>query len=166
MIKVLNYLSSFSLTKLLIFFFIYGFVISLTVQFIILPIFLSQFHIGNGLLDGGDWTYYHTRAVELSYKIETFGWSIWQLRPQGFGMIGFVAAIYSLTGIFEPYMLIPFFSILHSLGATSIVLLIEKLGIDRGVSILSSIPFLVFPFSFQHWQIDFCGQELHFLVLT
>ena len=147
MLKILNILSLFSLTKLLISFFIYSACISLLVQFLILPVFLPQFHIGNGLLDGGDWTFYHKRAVELSSQIETFGWSIWQIRPQGFGMIGFSSAVYSLTGIYEPYVLIPFFSILHSLGAISIVLLIEKLGVGRGVSIISSIPFLVFPSS-------------------
>ena len=68
-------------------------------------------------------------------------------KPHGFGILGLMTAIYSFLGIYEPYVLIPFFSILHSVGAISIVLLIEKLGVNRATSILSSIPFLIFPSS-------------------
>ena len=103
--------------------------------------------MGHGLLDGGDWTFYHSRAVDLSNKIKDHGWHYWQMKPQGFGLIGFISAIYSFIGIFKPYVLIPFFSLLHSLGATCIVLLIEKLDFNRGISFLSAIPFLIFPSS-------------------
>ena len=89
--------------------------------------------MGHGLLDGGDWTFYHNKAVELSNIIKEHGWSYWQLKPEGFGLIGFVSGIYSFFGIFEPYVLIPFFSLLHSLGATCIVLLIEKLDFKERV---------------------------------
>ena len=108
---------------------------------------MPQFHIGQGLLDGGDWTFYHLKAVKLSNLIKDHGWSYWQLKPEGFGLIGFISGIYSFFGIFEPYVLIPFFSLLHSLGATCIVILIEKLNFNRGVSFISAIPFLIFPSS-------------------
>ena len=145
--KIINYLSTYNLTKVWFIFFLYSLGISVTVQFLILPILLPQFHMGHGLLDGGDWTFYHSRAVDLSNKIKEHGWHFWQLKPQGFGLIGFISAIYSFTGIFEPYVLIPFFSLLHSLGAICIVLFIEKLNSNRGVSFLSAMPFLVFPSS-------------------
>ncbi len=145
--KALNYFSTFNLTKVWIIFFVYSTGISVLIQFLILPVFLPQFHMGHGLLDGGDWTFYHTKAVEFSNLIKEHGWSYWQLKPDGFGLIGFVSLIYSFFGIFEPYVLIPFFSLLHSLGATCIVLLIEKLDFNRGVSFFSAIPFLIFPSS-------------------
>ena len=145
--KIINYLSTYNLTKVWFIFFLYSLGISVTVQFLILPILLPQFHMGHGLLDGGDWTFYHSLAVDLSNKIKEHGWHFWQLKPNGFGLIGFISAIYSITGIFEPYVLIPFFSLLHSLGAICIVLLIEKLDFNRGVSFLSAIPFLIFPSS-------------------
>lgn len=145
--KIVNYFLVFNLTKVWIIFFFYSLVISILIQFLILPILLPQFHMGHGLLDGGDWAFYHTRAVELSNIIKEGGWSYWQMKPEGFGLIGFVAGIYSFFGIFEPYVLIPFFSLLHSLGATCIVLLIEKLDFNRGESFLSAIPFLIFPSS-------------------
>ena len=145
--KIINYFSAFNLTKVWIIFFFYSLVISVLIQFLILPIFLPQFHMGHGLLDGGDWTFYHSRSVELSNIIRDHGWSHWQMKPQGFGIIGFISAIYSFFGIFEPYVLIPFFSLLHSMGTTCIVLLIEKLDFNRGVSFLSAIPFLIFPSS-------------------
>jgi len=145
--KIINYLSTYNLTKVWFIFFLYSLGISVTVQFLILPILLPQFHMGHGLLDGGDWTFYHSLAVDLSNKIKEHGWHFWQLKPNGFGLIGFISAIYSITGIFEPYVLIPFFSLLHSLGAICIVLLIEQLDFNRGVSFLSAIPFLIFPSS-------------------
>ena len=145
--KALNYFSTFNLLKIWIIFFFYSAGISVLIQFLILPIFLPQFHIGDGLLDGGDWTFYHSRAVDLSNKIIEQGWSYWEIKPNGFGLIGFISAIYSFFEILKPYILIPFFSSLHSLGAISIVLLIEKLDFNRGVSFLSAIPFLIFPSS-------------------
>ena len=93
--KIINYFSAFNLTKVWIIFFFYSLVISVLIQFLILPIFLPQFHMGHGLLDGGDWTFYHSRSVELSNIIRDHGWSYWQMKPQGFGIIGFISAIYS-----------------------------------------------------------------------
>ena len=145
--KIFNHLLSLNLTHAWIGFFLYSCLISLLVQFFILPILFPRFHIGSGLLDGGDWTFYHSKAVELSYVIRDHGWSNWEIKPHGFGILGLMTAIYSFLGIYEPYVLIPFFSILHSVGAISIVLLIEKLGVNRATSILSSIPFLIFPSS-------------------
>ena len=48
---------------------------------------------GSWLLDGGDWTFYHSRSVELS-NIIRLGRTI-KIKPQGFGIIGFISAIYS-----------------------------------------------------------------------
>ena len=145
--KIFNHLLSLNLTHAWIGFFLYSCLISLLVQFFILPILFPRFHIGNGLLDGGDWAFYQNKAVELSHVIRDHGWSNWEIKPDGFGIVGLMTAIYSFLGIYEPYVLIPFFSILHSVGAISIVLLIEKLGVNRATSILSSIPFLIFPSS-------------------
>jgi hypothetical protein len=145
--KIFTFFLSLNLTHAWIGFFLYSCLVSILVQFFILPILFPRFHIGSGLLDGGDWTFYHSKAVELSKAIKSQGWSNWELKPYGFGILGFITAIYSFFDIYEPYVLIPFFSILHSLGAISIVLLIEKLGVNRATSILSSIPFLIFPSS-------------------
>ena len=145
--KIFTHLLSLNLTHAWIGFFLYSCLISLLVQFFILPILFPRFHIGNGLLDGGDWTFYQYKAIELSNVIREHGWSNWEIKPSGFGILGLMTAIYSFLGIYEPYVLIPFFSILHSVGAISIVLLIEKLGVNRATSILSTIPFLMFPSS-------------------
>ncbi len=130
-----------------IIFFLYAVVISLLIQLLILPIILPQYHMGHGLLDGGDWTFYHSKAVEISYNINANGWSHWELRPRGFGLLGVISALYSFFGVYEPYVLIPFFSALHALGAISIVSLIEKMGVERAASMFSALPFLVFPSS-------------------
>ena len=65
---------------------------------------------------------------------------------------GFMTTIHSYTGDLH------FHLVQH---------LIYQLTLLLGQSIYKTlIPFVVFPFSFQHEQIDFCEQELHFPVLT
>ena len=145
--KLFSNFDKVTLVRVWSFFLLYSVFISLLIQFVVLPIMLPQYHMGNGLLDGGDWTYYHSKSIELSNIINTNGWSSWEMRPRGFGILGFISAIYSFTGINEPYVLIPFFSTLHAIGAISIVAIIEKLGVSRSVAIISAIPFLIFPSS-------------------
>ena len=145
--KLFSNFDKVTLVRVWSFFLLYSVFISLLIQFVVLPIMLPQYHMGNGLLDGGDWTFYHSKSIELSNIINTNGWSSWEMRPRGFGILGFISAIYSFTGINEPYVLIPFFSTLHAIGAISIVAIIEKLGVSRSVAIISAIPFLIFPSS-------------------
>jgi len=139
-----NRVSSFQIWNI---FFIYSVFVSLAVQFVILPIIFPQHHFGDGLLNGGDWVFYHTAAVQASNEINLNGWSSWELRPSGFGIVGIVSAIYSFCDIYQPYVLIPLFSALHAIGALSIFMLIENIGGNRNIAFYSSIPFLIFPSS-------------------
>ena len=142
--RVLNRLS---LSYLWAMFFLYSVSVGLLVQFFILPILLPQYHMGNGLLDGGDWTVYHLRGVQFARDINELGWSAWELRPRGFGIIGFVSAVYAFTGIYEPFVLIPFFAMLHSIGTICIVGIICRFGVGKSFAVISALPFLMFPSS-------------------
>ena len=128
-------------------FFFYSVFVSLAIQFFILPILLPQYHLGDGLLNGGDWTFYQRKALEISSEINKNGWVFWELRPQGFGLVGIISAIYVFFDIYKPYILIPLFSALHASGALSLVLLIEKLDVKRHIAVLAAVPFLIFPSS-------------------
>jgi hypothetical protein len=148
MLKNINIgLNKLSLLKILSIYVAYSVVISATIQMYVLPVLFSQLHHGNGLLYGGDWYYYQSRATALWLLIADKGWDFWELRPRGHGLTGVIAAIYAFLGTNKPFVLIPFFSLLHGLGALSIFMLMEKIGVKRCNAFYSSIPYLIFPTS-------------------
>ena len=140
-------LDKLSFLKILSIFVAYSVLVSCMVQLIALPYLFPQLHHGNGLLYGGDWFFYQAKATELSILVAENGWENWELRPKGHGMVGVVAAIYSFFGLNKPFILIPFFSLLHGIGALSIFLLIEGIGVRKSVAFYSAIPYLIFPTS-------------------
>ena len=106
MLDVINKnLNNISLSRAWSLFFIYGVVVSLAIQIIILPLLLPQYHAGelwgccDGLLAGGDWLTYQKIAIRASHQISEFGWGSWQLRYGGFGLVGVMSAIYSFFEI-------------------------------------------------------------------
>ena len=137
-LKKINPLQTFGL------FFLYSVLISLILQLFVLPVLFPNLGTIDGLISG-DMTLYHNKSVIISENISQLGWSAWELRPDGFGIVGVVSAIYSFFDIYSPYILIPFFSALHALGALSIMKLIEQLNIEKNIAFISSIPFLIFP---------------------
>ncbi|WP_435189526.1 hypothetical protein ACMAZA_01875 [Pseudothioglobus sp. nBUS_23] len=147
LVSLNNILNNKSLSYIWFIFFLYSVLISFVVQLIILPYFVPFLHSGNGQLVGGDWANYQARAVFEFNKINELGWEAWQLRPSGWGMTGLISAIYSLFGSTKPYLLIPLYSLLHSIGALCIVMLIEKLGVSRFIAFVSALPYLLFPTS-------------------
>ena len=129
------------------FFFIYAALLSLAIQLIILPFLGPTFHLGDGLLDGGDWQVIHFRASTEAEKIITNGWNAWVFRPEGWGIVGLISAHYAFFEVNKPFLLIPIFSGLHALGTICILKLMETLGIKRSTAFYSSIPYLIFPSS-------------------
>ena len=71
-------------------FFFYSVFISLMIQLIVLPILFQQYHLGDGLLSSGDWAFYQREALIYSSKVNENGWSFWELRPDGFGIVGII----------------------------------------------------------------------------
>ena len=137
-LKKINSFQAFGL------FFLYSVFISLILQFFVLSILLPNLGTVDGLISG-DMTFYHNRSVVVSENISQLGWSAWELRPQGFGIVGVVSAIYSFFNVYSPYILIPFFSALHALGALSIMKLVGRLNVEKNIAFISSVPFLIFP---------------------
>ena len=147
LISLNDILNKKSLNYIWLIFFLYSVLISLAVQLIILPYFIPFLHSGNGQLVGGDWVNYQARAVFEFNKINEHGWEAWELKPSGWGITGLISAIYSLFGSTKPYLLIPLYSLLHSIGTLCIVMLVEKLGVSRFVAFVSALPYLLFPTS-------------------
>ena len=140
-------INTMKISRIWIIFFIYSSIVSLTIQFIVLPLIFPSLNRGFGVMDGGDWVVYHYWSEFYAQKIFENSWSYWSLRPQGFGLVGVTSAIYAFTGISKPFILIPLYSSLHALGSICIVLLMQKLGVKRSVAFFSALPYLIFPSS-------------------
>ncbi|MDC1387044.1 hypothetical protein N8384_06590 [Candidatus Thioglobus sp.] len=144
---MINKLEVMPLRRAFLIFFLYTLLSALTIQLVILPFVIPGHHLGSGMLDSGDWILYQELALEALEVIEKKGWSYWELRPKGFGLVGIISAIYGATGISKPYILMPLFAIINAAGAISIVFMIQSLGVKKFSALLSAIPFLIFPSS-------------------
>jgi len=129
-------------------FFVYSVLLCLAFQLVILPYILPpEFYWGNGQMTNGDWLVFQYRAEQVFLQIKEFGWSSWQLKPSGWGITGVISLVYGLFDSTKTFLLIPVHSALHALGATSIVLIIERLGVTRSTAFLSALPYLIYPTS-------------------
>lgn len=79
----------------------------LLMQLFVLPVLYPDLHAGHGLLKGGDWVQFHDKAAMLANRILEEGWLAWELRPEGNAPIGIAALCYAVTGISEPWVLMP-----------------------------------------------------------
>jgi hypothetical protein len=79
----------------------------LFIQLVLLPHILPSLDAGHGLLRGGDWIGFHEDANAMAQKIARQGWSAFELRPRGQAPVGITAAVYALTGIHEPWIMVP-----------------------------------------------------------
>lgn len=127
-------------------FFLYSCLVALTIQFLILPCLLPQFHWRNGLLLSTDSISIHQIAQSQALLISREGWQKWLLSPLGQTSAGIVSVFYALF-VPKPWIMIPIFAALHSGSAIilyKIISLFEKKA-NRWIKIAAVIPFLAFP---------------------
>jgi len=142
--SVIRTLERISYYRIWLIIFSYSLIIGLLVQFFIIPNIFFKMHAGNGLIIGGDWVGYHEIAKNLAYKINSYGWQLWELRPYGQSAAGITAAIYALT-ISKPFILLPFYSAIMASSALILIRITEELVKNRFAAIISIIPFMIFP---------------------
>ena len=128
--------------------FFFVLIVTLFIQLIALPYLLPTWHGGNGLLQGGDWLAYHELALDLSDKVRTEGWSVWELRPEEQAPAGIAAAIYSLTGIQKPWTVLPLNAALHATATLILLLIMKKLSGRITLAFWAVIPFALSPTPF------------------
>lgn len=122
-------------------------VCGLLLQTWILPTLLPELHAGDGLLIGGDWVLFHQIALGLAERICEEGWQTWQLRPEGQAPAGIAAALYALTGIFRPIVMLPLNALLFGLAAVELYLILGRLLPERRM--VGVVFFVLFPSSLQ-----------------
>jgi len=88
------------------------------------------------------------RAKQEYYEIITIGWSEWELKPSGFGIIGVLSGVFAITGTTDPSIFLPISSFFIAIGASSLFKIFRLLNISKALSLLGVLPFLVLPTSF------------------
>jgi hypothetical protein len=129
--------------------FIYTCLVSLFVQFILLPYFFPRMHAGGGLFTGcPDSVSLHQLAVELAERIKQSGWGAWRLRPHNQSPAGIASMVYALTWS-KLWVLIPLNAALHASAFLILFQLINLFIKNQLRSFLCVLPFLVFPSNLQ-----------------
>ncbi len=129
--------------KIFSFFVFYVFFVGFLLQKYIIP--STSWHAGNGLLASGDWLLFQQLAVEHVAQIKSGGWSIFDWRPGGQGPSGFAAAIYALTGIYEPWVLLPIHGVVYAFAALGLFEVIKDLSGNIKIGLMALIPLLLMP---------------------
>lgn len=124
--------------------FFYSLSAGLLIQLVILPFVMPALDAGHGLLKGGDWVGFQQEAVQLANRVHHEGWAVWELRPQGNAPIGIAAAAYVLTGISEPWILMPLNAGLFAVGATCLYMMFSLLAPHR-LAFAATMPYVFFP---------------------
>lgn len=106
----------------------------------------TPWHAGYGLLAGGDWVMFHEQALQLAESIEREGWSAWVLRYEGQAPASLAAAFYVLSGIKEPWVLLPISGMLYAVALVAAVSIGQTLGVKENLTWLIIVPF-IFPSS-------------------
>ena len=108
-------------------------------QFVVLP--ATSWHAGNGLLAGGDWVMFQAQARELAEAVRQQGWDQWQLRYEGQAPASLAAALYALTGVEEPWVLLPVHGVLYALALWATMSMATALGVKGRAQWLVVLPF-------------------------
>ncbi len=124
--------------------FLYALSAGLLIQWILLPIVMPNLHAGHGLLMGADWVWFNQEATLLAERILHEGWATWELRPKGNAPIGIAAAVYALTGISEPWVLMPLNACLFAVGAVCLYTMFTVFA-PRPLAFAAAMPFVLFP---------------------
>jgi len=125
--------------------FAYTFVVAVAIEKFVLPVLLPQLHAGHGLMVGHDSVSFHAMADEMATRIRTHGWNEWKLIPNLQGVVGISAAIYALTGVHEPIILVPIYSALYALSVTCVYRIVLLLTGSESGALSAAAAFLFFP---------------------
>jgi len=118
-------------------------------QKVLIP--LTPWHGGHGLIAGKDWVFFHRLAVEISEAIGSVGWKAWELRPAGQLPAGIAAALYALTGIESPMLLLPINALLYAIAAWALFRIGIVLFASEQIAAIAILPVYFFPSSAMVW---------------
>lgn len=121
----------------------------LLLQWVVLP--LTPWYFGDGLMTGGDWIGFHQLAVALAGEVTEKGWTAWVPRVDGQAPASVAAAIYAVTGVHHPSVLLPFHGLLYGAATVTLLSMAIRLGGNRRIAYLAILPLFVFPSAVPIW---------------
>lgn len=128
-----------------IFLFVFAYVLfaGLMLQKIVLP--LTPWHGGQGLLAGGDWIMFQKLALTHAAQVHELGWAAFELKPQGHPPSGLAAFVYVLTGVNEPWVLLPVHGAVYALAALGLFWIVLALGGNKRLALYALLPMVLMP---------------------
>lgn len=139
-------LEELSNTKIWILFFAYSLLVSVVIQTILLPYVFPQWHAGNGLIFGGDFTTFHKLALDQSVAVNQFGWQVYKLYVSG-QLVSGVASFFYVVFYPAPVSVLPWNALLHATAGLALFQILYKLSGWRVPALLGAAVFVVFPSS-------------------
>jgi hypothetical protein len=125
--------------------FLYALSAGLLIQLFILPVLVPHLHAGHGLLRGVDSVGFHEIASAIADRIVSEGWSRWELRPSSHSPAGVAAALYAITDLREPWVMLPINAALFAVSAAVIFAIVRLLTESPGAALAAVLPFVLFP---------------------
>lgn len=133
-----NFFRGVGCISLIVFFFI------ICIQILLLGLIVPEWSDGHGLIPGQDVTRFHQLAAEQAEAIALYGWSAWELRPNGWGISGLMSAWYALT-LSEPWVLAPIQALLYGVSVMLLAKLLFAVTENRRVVLLAALPAVLLP---------------------
>ncbi|MDO6515534.1 hypothetical protein [Neptuniibacter sp. 2_MG-2023] len=128
------------------FVFFYALSISLFLQLVFLPL-VSSLHAGDGLLLGGDYSSFHRAAVFMAERLDSLGFfASFTFHPDGQGPVSILALHYWVTGIYKPWVFLPFNAFLFSVSVTALHFVLSQV-VTKKIAVMCIIPMVFLPSS-------------------
>ena len=126
--------------------FFYALGVGLLLQLIIVPYFL---HWAEGYEAPGliilDAISFHRLALEMLAEMQVDGWDSWVFSPSGNPPIGIAAALYYITGLAKPWVIMPLNAVLHGVSAALLYSIVRMVGFGNRTALVATLPFIFFP---------------------
>lgn len=129
--------------RIFLFIFAYVIVAGLMLQKIVLP--MTPWHAGQGLMVGGDWVVFQKFALAHTTQVRELGWGAFELKPQGHAPSGLAAFAYLVTGVSEPWVLLPVHGAVYALAALAFFWILKAVGASTQLAIYALLPLVLMP---------------------
>jgi hypothetical protein len=118
--------------------------VSWFVQLVLLPWVMPGWLHPSGVLAGHDSIRFHAVAVDQALRIQSEGWTAWELRPNGWGVSGLMSAWYAWFGP-HPASWAVVQATVYGLAVTFLFTIMFRITADPFLAAFSVLPALLLP---------------------
>lgn len=129
--------------RIFLFIFVYVLLAGMLLQKVVLP--MTPWHAGQGLMVGGDWVVFQKFALANIAQVRELGWGALELKPPGNAPAGLAAFAYLVTGVSEPWVLLPVHGVVYALAALAFFWILKAVGASTQLAIYALLPLVLMP---------------------